>query len=116
MMAPREVSLTPIRAQVAQLFPPGAVTRGDVEWAFDLDRLHLRLTRYVLSERLADETVRWPATWWDAFKERWVPGWWLRRWPATYAHADFTVYRGYPDLALPRERHTLFIQRQWPEA
>lgn len=23
----------------------------------------------------------WPADWWEAFRERWFPVWWLRRWP-----------------------------------
>ncbi len=27
---------------------------------------------------------RWPKTWRDAFKERWFPAWWLRRWPVEY--------------------------------
>ncbi len=27
---------------------------------------------------------RWPADWWQAFRERWFPAWWLRRWPVRY--------------------------------
>jgi hypothetical protein len=106
------VSLTAIKAAVAQQFP---YSRNEcrAELLYDVNRMAVRLEKYVMSERLADEAVRWPATWWDAFKERWAPRWWLRRWPAKYDHADFTVYRGYPDVSLPKERNTLFIQRQW---
>jgi hypothetical protein len=27
------------------------------------------------------ETVEWPDGWWQEFRERWLPRWWLRRWP-----------------------------------
>lgn len=27
---------------------------------------------------------RWPSDWWQAFKERWFPKWWLKRWPVNY--------------------------------
>jgi len=36
----------------------------------------------VARRRLAE--YRWPATWRDAFKERWFPAWAKRRWPVRY--------------------------------
>ena len=32
------------------------------------------------SERIDDE-VAFPATWWQAVRERWCPQWWVRRYP-----------------------------------
>jgi hypothetical protein len=109
------VDLVGVKAAIQQYFPreQGVVF---AEWRNDLDAMAVKLQRTVWCEQLTDESVLWPTTWWDAFKERWFPRWWLRRWPANYSHADFTVYRAYPDLSLPEHRHTLFIQRQWPEA
>lgn len=114
----REIKLEQIKHAVSQRIGRERLSRMrlDMEWVFDVDAMVMRLEQSVLSERLTDESVRWPATWWDAFKVRWMPQWWLRRWPAKYAHADFTVYRGYPDVSMPDHRHTLSIQRQWPEA
>jgi hypothetical protein len=109
-----EVVLEAMKVAVAKRFSRSRV-ECYAELEFDTDCMVARLEQYVLSERLADECVVWPATWWDAFKERWFPWWWLRRWPAKHAHADFTVYRGYPDISLPEQRNTLFIQRQWPD-
>jgi hypothetical protein len=106
------VTLEPILAAVQQMYSRDQIV-ARAEWMFDLDRMVVRLQRFILSERLADESVRWPTTWWDAFKERWFPNWALRRWPAAYSHADFTVYRGYPDLVMPERGHTLYIQRAW---
>lgn len=31
---------------------------------------------------------KWPKTWWDAFKERWFPGWAKSRWPVEYERID----------------------------
>ena len=28
--------------------------------------------------------VQYPADWWQAFRARWFPAWWLRRWPIEY--------------------------------
>lgn len=83
------------------------------EWMYDLDACAVRLKKYVWSERLADESVSWPTTWWDAFKARWFPRWALRRWPAKYSHADFRIYRGYPDLVLPDQKSVLFSLRHY---
>lgn len=30
------------------------------------------------------ETVRVPEDWWQAARERWLPNWWIRRWPVKY--------------------------------
>jgi len=45
----------------------------------------------VLGKKLAD--VAWPATWWDAFKERWYPAWAKKKWPVRYnrIHVDELV-------------------------
>lgn len=107
--------LVKIPCMVQQYFPreriEGVTVQSD--WMFDLDALLVRLRKDVWSERLGDETVRWPTTWWDAVKARWFPWWALRRWPAKYSHADFTVYRGYPDLVMPEHRSALFAIRQY---
>lgn len=40
------------------------------------------ITWEVARRRLTE--YRWPATWWDAVKERWYPTWAKRRWPVRY--------------------------------
>ena len=111
----RSVSLEKVQAAVTQYIPreklPGGVL--EAEWRYDLEAMVVRLRKYVWSERLADETVRWPATWWDAFKDRWFPRWALRRWPVRWKHADFTIYRGYPDLVMPERQSVPYIVRRY---
>lgn len=37
---------------------------------------------------------RWPVDWWQAFRERWLPAWWLRRHPVKYReiNVDQAIY------------------------
>ncbi len=83
------------------------------EWSFELDGLMVQFRKDIWSGKLADESVRWPTTWWDAVKARWFPRWALRRWPAAYSHADFTIYRGYPDIVMPERQSVLFSVRKY---
>ena len=40
---------------------------------------------------IVDKHVQWPATWWDAVKERWAPAFWLERHPVRYDRFDYTL-------------------------
>jgi hypothetical protein len=49
--------------------------------------LVIQLSSYVLAgpeRKRIDVEKQWPADWWQAFKERWFPKRWLRRWPVKY--------------------------------
>lgn len=58
----------------------------------------MELRGFVLGELIGDETVTYPADWWQAFKVRWFPGWALQRWPAKMAVKKFIVHGIYPDF------------------
>ena len=47
-----------------------------------MDALVVTLVGTLAAESVRDLHFSHPATWWDAFKERWFPGWALQRWPA----------------------------------
>ncbi len=51
-----------------------------------VDELVIQLTAFVLAEevQVIKRDYKWPATWWQAVKERWLPGWARRRWPVIY--------------------------------
>ena len=52
-------------------------------------RMVMELSAHVWSQTLQDETVtlavEYPATWWQALKQRAFPAWALRRWPVRMA-------------------------------
>jgi hypothetical protein len=47
--------------------------------------------------------IRYPATWWDAVKERFAPAWLLYQWPAKFITIKASLRETYPDFqpALP---------------
>jgi len=59
----------------------------------EAERLILTLDLQLYSDKFASKTltVRYPATWVQAFKERWAPAWWLRRWPVGYEAQTMTL-------------------------
>ncbi len=54
-----------------------------------------------------DVEAKYPADWWEAFKERWFPKWALQRWPVKYktisVHRD--VVRVCPHLPMTVSSH-----------
>lgn len=60
-------------------------------------------------ERVIEESVKYPATWWEHVKERWAPAAALRRWPVRYASRDvhISIYRVCPhwDQPIGEKRH-----------
>jgi len=67
----------------------------------DLDRIAVRITGYVWSERLGTHTVRYPRDWWEALKERFAPCWFTLRYPVVYANIVLEAKALYPDFQCP---------------
>lgn len=70
------------------------------------DRLIYTIKTYILGagEEHVDCDVRWPANWWEAVKDRWLPAWAKRRWPVRYTKHIIhrTFYRAMcPHVSIP---------------
>jgi len=63
----------------------------------------LRFQLRVAARKYATKTVSYPATWWDAFKRRWFPASWLRRWPVRFESVTMEACAYYPDIEVPGE-------------
>lgn len=61
----------------------------------------LQLHQYITGAQLDTQRVEHPATWWDAFKERWFPEWARRRWPSNSIVHVFDVRVLYPTVPHP---------------
>ena len=61
-----------------------------------VDAIAIGIDTYVIGMPLERIVVnkRWPADWWQAFRERWCPKWWLSSWPVRYEeiHIDEQRY------------------------
>ena len=65
------------------------------------------LRGFLLGEDVREEVITYPATWWDAVKQRWFPRWALKRWPVTLERHIWNTKCVYPEFqpALPKEQH-----------
>lgn len=65
------------------------------------DYVGYRIRGYVWSQDAGKKvSFKYPADWWQAFKERFFKGWLLRRYPVVYTHKEFQVKATYPDLVI----------------
>jgi hypothetical protein len=78
--------------------------RYDIRMDDEAHCLVAHIQGYVWAEQIQDDTasltVEWPATVWQAFKERWFPRSWLRRWPVKLSSRT-TVHRFVVKATLP---------------
>lgn len=91
------------------------------------DRIILALTtqgpsRKTRSEKrytTSSQVLSWPLDWWQAFRDRWFPSWWLRRWPVRMNTATVTIQENVqvteivhmcPHIRVPdNQRHFQFL-------
>ncbi len=67
----------------------------------------------IFGSTLKTETVEYPKTWWDAFKQRWYPVWLLDKYPADIVKVTFSAEELYPYLkfSLPEGQPVLRISK-----
>lgn len=71
-------------------------------------RFVVQLQQAVASRKYDVKTVRFPADWRQAFKERWFPKWALKRWPVKYQEVTMEANAYYPDIQIPE--HQTFVE------
>jgi nuclear transport factor 2 (NTF2) superfamily protein len=78
---------------------------------FSLDEMAIRITQEVYGREMDRIEVRYPADWWQAFKERWFPTWAKERWPVRETVVDMVARELYPHVSAPQWEHTLSLYR-----
>ena len=96
------------------------VSFANIKYArFDLledsaNKLVARLSAFVYGLEVDRIVVnkQWPATWWDAVKERWFPNWAKQRWPVRWdsVEVDEPKFIVCPHLDVPgQESHVRWV-------
>jgi hypothetical protein len=52
---------------------------------------------------------RWPANWWEAFKERWFTKWLLYRYPVVYEYYKVDKQTLFPSIAIPKHESVVRV-------
>jgi len=89
----KEITLQKIKFGVVQnVFPQ------DLKYEVEHDIIHDRFIHYLTWNLLGKEieTKKYPATWWDAFKNRWYPQFLKKRFPVSWDH--FRLYNICPHI------------------
>jgi len=89
-----DVTLNKIRFGIADNLYPQDMKYQE-NWDESTKRLQRILTWNLLGKTI--ETRRYPATWWDAFKERWVPRSLKKHFTINYA--EFPIYNICPHIS-----------------
>lgn len=99
----REIELERLQIACAAIMPNSGI-RIESDPNELLGRKMIYAIQSFWGQRVVDRHERWPASWWDAVKERWYPEWLLRRFPVRWNHFDFVVAK-----VLTEPKY------QWPE-
>lgn len=68
----------------------------------EIDALVMTIMGLLASYPVKQVDICYPADWWEASKERWFPGWLLRRWPVEYIKHHYDARYVFPDMEFPK--------------
>ncbi len=102
-----------VAKRLSHEFATPTTVKATLEQSFMFDELCVMLVQHIAKQKITEEHVVavWPEDWWQAFKQRFAPVWFLRRWPVkmTGKTAIFEVAAYYPKIALPDQKNYIHI-------
>lgn len=112
MQTASQIDLQKLRFAVSQRISQAQLLDFSVDTFQDFftEDLTYRLKAAVWARHIGSDDVRFPADWWQAFKERWFPRWVNRRWPVQYRTFTIDAWHKYPALQLQGRESVLEIR------
>jgi hypothetical protein len=86
------------RITSASEFP--AMVETAIDDGAEMILAHIR--SLVLSQHLETLTLKAPSDWWQAFKERWAPRWFLDKYPVEYTVKSIEIAALFPKMVTTR--------------
>jgi hypothetical protein len=65
-----------------------------------LNEMVLEMHTSIATQKVKTLEVKYPDGWWEAFRERWAPAWWIKRHPIRYKRATLDAFALYPEISL----------------
>ena len=103
------VAIAYITPRMAEMF--GETPEIDVQQEALYENILTRVKQAVWGRETQRQECKWPADWWQAFKERWFPAWVLKRWPVQYTEYVLRARELYPDVAMPHRSPIVVIDK-----
>jgi len=101
------VALQYVTAELAEHF----AVEPQVSVHHEFDEVVMRFVQMVYGRTLEQVEVQYPADWWEAVKDRWLPEWAKARWPIRYQHHSLTAKELYPKISEPDQPHQLQLYK-----
>jgi hypothetical protein len=79
------------------------------------DQTELHFSAYIAAQKVKKREVRYPKTWWDAFKRAYFPNWLLKHMPVTMTLVTLDAKLIYPDLYLEEHNRHMIILKSEPK-
>lgn len=100
----KEYKLEKIRMSIEKIVPKILVNhlRFSIKKSITKDLVY-RLEADFAASKEKEIECKYPKDWWEAFKERWAPKWFLKRYPIRYNHEVLRAYTVYPKIPIPNE-------------
>ena len=87
----RAVLLYYITEEFAKIFIESPQVEIQSMGSFIADGLVVRVKQDILGRELERIDARYPANWWEAFKDRWMPEWLCRRYPVRWTEVSLVA-------------------------
>ena len=91
------------------VIPPKVEVSDQGLWMYDT--IALRVIQLVYGRTMEEVKAEYPADWWEAFKERWLPAWAKKRWPVRWVRVRLEAKELYPKLSAPEHGPQLQLYR-----
>ena len=101
------VALQYVTTELAEHF----AVEPQVSVHYEFDEVVMRFVQMVYGRTLERVEVQYPADWWEAVKERWLPEWAKELWPIRYQHHSLTAKELYPKISAPSKPHVLQLYK-----
>ena len=110
------VAVQYITDELAEQFAIEAKVDLSLHSSFRFDDIVLRVVQEVYGRQVESKAVRYPADWWQAFKNHWLPTWALKRWPIVWRTERLEAWEVYPKVEMPEvERRIIIRKRDWED-
>lgn len=111
----QQITLDKIRGgfarSVSKQFIIDGLVLNESNWVgVTFEEMILEINFHIMGRKIGSDLVRYPATWWQHFKETYFTDNMLRRWPVCYMVKKMDFYTVWPGLEIPGHKSLSYTE------